>query len=109
MRKSKFTESQIIKAIKANENGQRVEDLCRELGIRAATFYAWRKKYSGVGIARLCPTSGTMNLFNQGFGEGSSNLRPFLQNVYYPRPEDKMSSGLVFLRNPSFYETTSSL
>ena len=33
MRKSKFTESQIIKAIKANENGQRVEDLCRELGI----------------------------------------------------------------------------
>jgi len=29
MRKSKFTESQIIKAIKANENGQRVEDLCR--------------------------------------------------------------------------------
>ena len=34
MRKSKFTESQIIKAIKANENGQRVEDLCRELGIR---------------------------------------------------------------------------
>ena len=38
MRKSKFTESQIIKAIKANENGQRVEDLCRELGIRAAPF-----------------------------------------------------------------------
>ena len=39
MRKRKFTESQIIKAIKANENGQRVEDLCRELGIRPATFY----------------------------------------------------------------------
>jgi len=38
MRKSKFTESRIIKAIKANENGQRVEDLCRELGIRPATF-----------------------------------------------------------------------
>ena len=30
------------------------------------------------GIAMLCPTSGTMNLFNQDFGEGWSNLRPFL-------------------------------
>ena len=38
MRKSIFTESQIIKAIKANENGQREEDFCRELGIRPATF-----------------------------------------------------------------------
>ena len=50
MRKSKFTESRIIKAIKANENGQRVEDLCRELGIRPATFYGWRKKYSGMEV-----------------------------------------------------------
>ena len=53
MRKSKFTESRIIKAIKANENGQRVEDLCRELGIRPATFYGWRKKYSGMEASQL--------------------------------------------------------
>ena len=53
MRKSKFTESQIIKAIKANENGQRVEVLCRELGIRPATFYGWRKKYSGMEARRV--------------------------------------------------------
>jgi len=53
MRKSKFTESQIIKAIEANENGQRVEDLCRELGIRPATFYGWRKKYSGMEASQL--------------------------------------------------------
>ena len=45
MRKSKFTESRIIKAIKANENGQRVEDLCRELGIRPATFWEADKKF----------------------------------------------------------------
>ena len=38
--------------------------------------------FSRVGIAMLCSTSGTMNLFNQDFGEGWSNLRPFLQNVY---------------------------
>ena len=36
MRKSKFEKSRIIKAIKANENGQRVEDLCRELDWAAA-------------------------------------------------------------------------
>ena len=53
MRKSKFTESQIIKAIKANENGQRVEELCRELGIRPAPFYGWRKKYSGMEASQL--------------------------------------------------------
>ena len=53
MRKSKFTESRIIKAIKANENDQRVEDLCRELGIRPATFYGWRKKYSGMEASQL--------------------------------------------------------
>jgi len=53
MRKSKFTESQIIKAIKANENGQGVEDLCRELGIRPAKFYGWRKKYSGMEASQL--------------------------------------------------------
>jgi len=53
MRKSKFTESQIIKAIKANENGQLVEDLCRELGIRPATFYGWSKKYSEMEVSQL--------------------------------------------------------
>lgn len=53
MSKSKFTESQIIKAIKANENGQRVEDPGSELGIRAASFYGWRKKYSGMEGSQL--------------------------------------------------------
>ena len=53
MRKSKFTESQIIKAIKAIENGLRVEDLCRALGIRPATFYGWRKTYSGMEASQL--------------------------------------------------------
>ena len=53
MKKSKFTESQIIKAIKENESGRRVEDISRELGINPGTFYNWRKKYSGMEISHL--------------------------------------------------------
>ena len=53
MKRSKFTESQIIKAIKENEQGRRVDELCRELGITSATFYLWRKKYSGMEVSHL--------------------------------------------------------
>jgi hypothetical protein len=66
-----------------------------------------RKRYKA-GIAQLCPTRGTRTPFNQDLSEGLT-LRPFLQNVYYPRPEDILSSGFVFLRSPSFYETASYL
>lgn len=53
MKKSRFTESQIVKAIKENEAGRTVEDLCRELGISTGTFYNWRKKYSGMEASQL--------------------------------------------------------
>lgn len=44
MKKSRFTETQIIGAIKEYEAGKSVADLCRELGINKATFYNWNKK-----------------------------------------------------------------
>jgi len=53
MKRSKFTESQIIKAIKENESGRSVEELSRELGISAGTFYTWRKKYSGMEASQV--------------------------------------------------------
>ena len=53
MKKSKFTETQIIKAIKENESGRKVEDISRELGINPGTFYNWRKKYSGMEASHL--------------------------------------------------------
>jgi len=53
MKKSRFSESQIIKAIKENEGGPRVEDISRELGINPGTFYQWRKKYSGMDTSHL--------------------------------------------------------
>jgi len=53
MRKSKFTESQIIKAVKENEQGRKVDEICRELGLNKATFYSWRKKYSGMELNHM--------------------------------------------------------
>ncbi|MFN8416555.1 MAG: IS3 family transposase [Cytophagaceae bacterium] len=48
MRKSRYSETQIIKALKEHESGKSTEDLCRELGINKATLYNWRKKYGGM-------------------------------------------------------------
>lgn len=46
--KRKFTESQIVAAIKKQESGIAVKDICRELGISDATFYNWKAKYGGM-------------------------------------------------------------
>ena len=53
MKKSKFTESQIIKALKENEAGRSVEEISRELGITKGTFYNWRKRYGGMEVSHL--------------------------------------------------------
>lgn len=48
MKKARFTESQIVAAIKKQESGISVRDVCRELGISDATFYNWKAKYGGM-------------------------------------------------------------
>jgi len=51
MRKSLFTEAQIIGILKQAEAGRIVTDLCREHGITQATFYRWRSKYGGMEVS----------------------------------------------------------
>jgi putative transposase len=53
MKKSKFTESQIIKILKETEAGRNAAEVCREYGISQATFYNWRKKYGGMDVQQL--------------------------------------------------------
>ena len=53
MRKSRFTESQIVSALKSQEQGKRAEDICREMGINRNTFYNWKKRYGGMEVSEL--------------------------------------------------------
>ena len=53
MKKSKFTEQQIVFALKQAETGVPVEEVCRKIGISEATFYNWKRKFSGLGTAEL--------------------------------------------------------
>ena len=53
MKKTKFTESQITGALKEYEAGKHILDICREMSIHRATFYNWKKKYSGMDSALL--------------------------------------------------------
>jgi putative transposase len=49
--KRKFTESQIVAAIKKQESGIPVKEICREIGISDATFYNWKAKYGGMEVS----------------------------------------------------------
>lgn len=53
MKRTKFTESQIIKALKEHEQGRKAEAICRDMGIHQGTFYNWRKKYGGMDTSQL--------------------------------------------------------
>jgi putative transposase len=53
MKKTRFTETQIIAILKKQESGIKVSDICRENGISDATFYNWKAKYGGMDVNEL--------------------------------------------------------
>ena len=54
--KKRYSEEQIIRAIKEHEAGAKVGDLCRQLGISSGTFYNWRSKYAGMEVNEVVIT-----------------------------------------------------
>lgn len=51
MKKTRFTESQIVSILKKQEAGTKVTDICREHGISEPTFYNWKAKYGGLQVS----------------------------------------------------------
>lgn len=53
MKKSRFTEAQIVSMLQHYDSGMKVTDICRDKGITPATFYSWKRKYGGMDAQQL--------------------------------------------------------
>ena len=53
MKKSKFSEEQIVRILKEVDAGAKVAETCRKYGISEATYYAWKSRYAGLEISQL--------------------------------------------------------
>jgi putative transposase len=51
MKKKRYTEEQIISAIKQHESGVKVDEICRQMNVSSGTFYNWRSKFAGMEIS----------------------------------------------------------
>jgi putative transposase len=53
MKQSRFTEEQIVHALRQAEAGTPAVEVCRKLGVREQTFYRWKRQFAGMGVVAL--------------------------------------------------------
>lgn len=53
MKRKRYTDEQIAYALRQAESGTTVTEICRKLGVSQQTFYTWRRKFAGMGVAEL--------------------------------------------------------
>ena len=72
MKRSRFTESQIVSILKEADAGAKVKDLCRKHGISDATYYNWKAKYGGMStsdLRRLKETEAELSQYKKMYAE----------------------------------------
>lgn len=83
MKQSRFTETQIVTAIKKQEAGATVKEVCRELGISEPTYYKWKAKYGGMEVSEVKRTKeleAELSQYKRMYAEVSFDLQA-LKNV----------------------------
>lgn len=53
MKQKRYTNEQIVYALKQAEGGRKINELCRQMGVSEATFYNWRKRFAGLGVSEV--------------------------------------------------------
>ena len=72
MKRSRFTESQIVSILKEADAGAKIKDLCRKHGISDATYYNWKSKYGGMSasdLRRLKETEAELSQYKKMYAE----------------------------------------
>jgi len=72
MKRSRFTESQIVSILKEADAGMKVKELCRKHGISDATYYNWKAKYGGMStsdLKRLKETQAELSQYKKMYAE----------------------------------------
>ena len=72
MKKTRFSETQILSILREAESGLKVNDLCRKHSMSPATYYSWKSKYSGMGasdLKRLKEMEGELNRLKKMYAE----------------------------------------